>query len=180
MKPPVRPNPDDWSDREPNGAASTFGARIVERRDRPDRRRRVWWSVVYGSFNPRRRRPARRIEESRYHPLDWHSAHLFAVAIGILILCVSDAFLTLTLMSGGAVEVNPVMAFFVGSNVAVFAGIKMAVTGVGVLLLVFLARYRFMRLIRVDIILYCVLITYSVLVWHEIGMLHQLGDRHFF
>ena len=100
--------------------------------------------------------------------------------MGILILCVADAFLTVTLMSGGAIEVNPVMALFIGNDVAVFAGLKMAVTGIGILLLVFLARYRFMRLIRVDVILYCVLGAYCILIWHEIGMLRQLGDPHFF
>jgi Domain of unknown function (DUF5658) len=180
VKPPFRQQPDNWSAREADRAANTFGARINERRDRPDRRRRLWWSVVYGSFNPRRRRPSRRTDESRYHGLDWHSANLWAVSVAILILCVADAFLTVTLMSGGAVEVNPVMALFVGNNVAVFAGLKMAVTGIGILLLVFLARYRFMRLVRVDVILYCVLIAYVALLFHEIGMLRQLGDPRYF
>jgi hypothetical protein len=179
VKPPIHQNPDNRAARESGGTANpSFGARI-DRRDRADRRRRIWWSVLYGSFHPRRRRPSRRTDESRYHALDWHSPHLLAVSVGILILCVADAFLTLVLMSGGAVEVNPVMALFVGDNVPVFACLKMAVTGVGILLLVFLARYRFMRMIRVDVILYCVLLAYVILVWHEIGMLRELGDLHF-
>jgi hypothetical protein len=66
--------------------------------------------VVYGSFRPRRRRPPRRLDDSRYQAVDWHAAHLLAVAIGILLLSVADAFMTVTLLSGGAVEVNPVMA----------------------------------------------------------------------
>ena len=56
---------------------------LNERRDRPDRRMRLWWSVVYGSFNPRRRRPARRGDDGGFHSLDWHASHLMAVAIGI-------------------------------------------------------------------------------------------------
>jgi len=179
VTPPLPPSPDDWKPREANhGANPGFGARR-ERRDRADRRRRLWWSLIYGSFNPRRRRPARRTEESRYQALDWHSAHLFAVSVGILILCVADAFLTVTLMTGGAVEVNPVMALFIGRNVAVFAGLKMAVTSIGILLMVFLARYRFMRLVRVDVILYCILVAYVILIFYEIGMLRQIGDSRF-
>jgi hypothetical protein len=173
------PDPESWvASRATPGMQPDTSSRD-ERRSRPDRRRRVWWSMVYGSFNPRRRRPARRLGDGRYHALDWHDAHLLAVAIGILILSVADAFLTLTLMSGGnAVELNPIMALFVGGNVAVFAGLKMAVTGMCVTLMVFLARYRFMRVVRVDVILYCILVAYMVLIGHELGMLRKLADAH--
>src|SRR5579859_5241130 len=94
----------------------------AERRERADRRRRPWWSVVYGSFNPRRRRPARRLDDSRFHPVDWYSAHLLAVSIGILLLSATDAFLTSYLLLHGADEVNPVMAVLVYRSIAMFAG----------------------------------------------------------
>ena len=74
--------------------------------------------MIYGSFNPRRRRPPRRLDDSRFHSLDWHGAHLLAVAIGILILNVADAFLTVALLSSGSViEMNPFMAALVTGNV---------------------------------------------------------------
>ncbi len=151
-----------------------------EQRSLPDRRRRVLWSVVYGSFNARRRRPARRMNDSRYHALDWHSAHLLAVSIGILILSVADAALTLALMSYGAVEVNPVMGALVDGSPAVFAGLKIAMTGISVMLMVFLARYRFMRVVRVELILYGVLAGYMILIAHEFGMLQNIPDLHLF
>src|SRR5271163_2899033 len=97
-----------------------------ERRYRADRRSRLWWSVCYGSFNPRRRTPPRRLDDSRFHSLDWHSAHLLAVAIGILLLCVADAFLTLILLQGGAAEINPLMALLLCRSVAAFAVLKIA------------------------------------------------------
>jgi Domain of unknown function (DUF5658) len=147
-----------------------------ERRDRADRRRRVWWSVVYGSFNPRRRRPRRLLDDSRFHSLDWHAAHLLAVAMGILFLSVADAFMTVTLLSGGAVEMNPIMAVVVSKNAALFAGLKMAMTGLGVTLMVFLARYRFMRVVRVEVVLYAVLGAYVGLLGYEFWMLRQLID----
>jgi hypothetical protein len=144
---------------------------IQERRDRAERRHRVWWSIFYGSFNPRRRTPSRRFDEARYHSLDWHSAHLLAVAIGILLLSVGDAFLTLVLLQGGASEVNPIMAVLVYRSVAMFAALKMAMTSVSVVLMVFLARYRFMRLLRVEWVLYAVLIAYATLIGYEVWML---------
>ena len=151
-----------------------------EQRALPDRRRRVLWSVVYGSFNARRRRPARRMNESCYHSLDWHSAHLLGVSIAILIMSVADAVLTLTLMSNGAVEVNPVMALLVDGSPAVFAVLKIAMTGISVMLMVFVARYRFMRVVRVELILYGVLAGYMILIGHEFSMLQNVPDLRLF
>jgi len=142
-----------------------------ERRQRSDRRNRALWSVFYGSFNPRRRRPARRANDSRFHPIDWHSAHLLAVSVGILLLSAADAFLTGILLVHGADEINPIMAFLVYRNVAEFAALKMAMTGAGIVVMVFLARYRFMRVIRVDLVLYAVLLVYAWLIGYEISML---------
>jgi Domain of unknown function (DUF5658) len=151
-------------------------ARSSERRDRSDRRRRVWWSVLYGSFNPRRRRPTRRLDDSRFHPVDWYSPHLLAVSIGILLLSAADAFLTAFLLLHGADEVNPVMAVLVYRSVAMFAGFKMAMTGASIVAMVFLSRYRFMRLIRVEFVLYAVLAVYAWLIGYELWMMKGAGD----
>jgi Domain of unknown function (DUF5658) len=142
-----------------------------ERRSRADRRRRPWWSVCYGSFNPRRRTPPRRADEAQFQSLDWHSSHLLAVAIGILLLSISDAFFTVTLLQGGAAEVNPVMALLVYRSVAAFAALKIALTAVCTVSMVILARYRFMRLLRVEWVLYGVLLGYAGLICYEIWML---------
>jgi hypothetical protein len=173
----LRPAADDWVSQQLQGRTHSAAD---ERRNRHDRRRRVWWSVLYGSFHPRRRRPPRRVDDSRFHSLDWHGAHLLAVSIGILILNVADAFLTLTLISGGAVEVNPLMAVLVSRNVAVFAGLKMAMTGVSVMLMVVLARYRFMRVVRVEMALYGVLLAYVLLIGYEFWILQKFLDLRLF
>ncbi len=161
-------------------AAPCASSEAGEQRSLPDRRRRVLWSVVYGSFNARRRRPPRRMHESRYHSLDWHDAHLLAVSIGILIMSVADAALTLTLMSYGAIEINPVMAVLVDGSPAVFASLKIAMTGISVVVMVFLARYRFMRAVRVELILYGVLVSYMILIGHEYRMLQNIPDLHLY
>jgi hypothetical protein len=147
-----------------------------DRRNRTDRRRRLVWSILYGSFNPRRRRPARRLNDSRFHPIDWYSAHLLAVSVGILLLSATDAFLTAILLLHGADEINPIMAVLVYRSVAVFAASKMAMTGISIMIMVFLARYRFMRVLRVDLVLYAVLLVYVWLIGHEIWMLKGSSD----
>ncbi len=165
----------DWVTRQVEATAARLPT-APERRQRADRRHRALWSVVYGSFNPRRRRPARRTNDSRFHPIDWHGAHLLAVSLGILLLSATDAFLTGILLVHGADEVNPIMALLVYRNVAVFAALKMAMTGAGIMVLVFLARYRFMRVIRVDLVMYAVLLVYAWLIGYEIWMLRSAGD----
>jgi hypothetical protein len=147
-----------------------------DRRGGPDRRRRIWWSVLYGSFRPRRRVPPRRTFEARFHSLDWHGAHLLAVTIGILLLSVADALMTVRLLSGGADEVNPLMAAVIGTSGTVFAAVKMTLTGLGVMVMVLLARYRFMRVVRVDVVLYAVLLGYGMLLVYEFSMFRTLSE----
>jgi hypothetical protein len=147
-----------------------------DRRSRPDRRERVWWSLLYGNFNPRRRTPSRREFESRFHSLDWHAAHLLAVTLGILLLSVADALMTVRLLSGGADELNPVMEAVIGRSTTAFVGVKMTLTGVGVTIMVILARYRFMRVVRVDLALYAVLMGYIGLLAYEFSLFRTLSD----
>ncbi len=144
------------------------------RRTQLDRRRRIWWSVVYGNIKPRRRAPQRRLDDGRFHALDWHAPHLMAVAVGILLLSVADALMTVTLLGGGAVELNPVMAAVVYDSTAVFAAVKMTLTGVGVMFMVYLARYRFMRVVRVQWALYAILVGYAGLLCYEFSMFRTL------
>jgi len=66
----------------PEAAPSLLAADGAERdrREQRDRRRRVWWSLVYGSFNPRRRRAPRRVEDATRlsaagHTLRSHAAN---------------------------------------------------------------------------------------------------------
>lgn len=164
----------DWESAQAEGTAVPAPVPKFERRDRTDRRSRILWSIVYGSFNPRRRRPPRRAGESRFHSLDWHSSHLLAVSIGILLLSVADAFMTVRLLAGGAVEVNPVMAAVVYRSAAAFAALKMMMTGVSVTLMVLLARYRFMRMVRVDVVMYLVFAGYVALLAYECRLAQSL------
>ena len=75
----------------------------------------------------------------------------------------------------GADEVNPIMAVLVYGNVAVFAALKMAMTGASVVLMVFLARYRFMRVGRVDVRAVRDVDGLSWLIGYEMWMLQSVG-----
>jgi len=68
------------------------------------------------------------------------------------------------------------MGVFVYRSVAAFAALKMAMTSISIIGLVFLSRYRFMRVLRVDLVLYAVLLVYFWLIGYEIWMLQSSGD----
>src|SRR4051794_33324459 len=108
---------------------------FTERRRGVDRRRIKLSSYVYGSLHPRRR-AGRRVTDRQYPIVDWHPARIFAVATLILLLCAFDAVMTVVLINHGAIEANPVMAMVLPKGLGWFAGIKLALTSAGCLVLV--------------------------------------------
>jgi len=148
-------------------------ADLVQQRREPDRRKRVLWSLVYGSFHPRRRGP-RREGEHLLAAVDWHHPQWLAIGILIVVLSCGDAFLTLMLMAHGAYEMNPLMAALIGGSVARFAYVKIGLTAVGVVLLTQLARLRTFGRIPVGLILYTVLALYGTLIFYEFQLLGRL------
>ncbi|HEX5461130.1 MAG TPA: DUF5658 family protein [Steroidobacteraceae bacterium] len=144
-----------------------------ERRRGPDRRTRVARALVYGSFHPRRRGP-RRDGEHRLGAVDWHHPWWLAVATLILILCAADAVLTVILIGRGAYEVNPILAPLIGRSGMLFAVVKVGVTGVGVVLLTLLCRFKAFGGIPVALVLYGVLVGYGVLIGYELRLLGWL------
>jgi Domain of unknown function (DUF5658) len=143
-----------------------------ERRNAPDRRKRSLYSLFYGSFNPRRRSP-RRTDARSLRDLDWHHPQWLAVAVLIVALSCVDAALTLSLMSHGAYEVNPIMAPIVGGSPLVFTSIKVGLTAGGVVLLTLAARMRAFGRVPVSFLLYAVLIGYGTLVVYELELLEE-------
>jgi hypothetical protein len=68
------------------------------------------------------------------------------------------------------------MAAVIYKSAALFADLKMAMTGLGVMLMVYLARYRFMRVLRVELVLYAILVGYAGLLGYEFCLLREAVD----
>jgi Domain of unknown function (DUF5658) len=156
---------------ERRARAVESGVMVTDRRRGADRRRLTWRTFVQGALTPRRR-ASRRGHESQ-SLVDWHEPHLLFLAISILLLSVTDAFLTLTLMTHGADEANPILAYLLREFPRAFAISKMAMTGLGVTILVALARARVFRVIRVSMIMHWCLAGYVVLIGYEWWLLQQ-------
>src|ERR1044072_8044163 len=85
-----------------------MSAPMQERRMRTERRRAVLRALWRGNFERRRMAP-RRSAERHMVVTDWFHPQWLAVGMLILLLCSADALLTLTLISHGALEINPLM-----------------------------------------------------------------------
>src|SRR5689334_19970167 len=145
---------------------------VKERRYASDRRKRTFYSLFYGSFNPRRRK-ARREDARSLRDLDWHPPQWLAVAMLITLLSCVDAALTLTLIEHGAYEVNPIMAPIVGGSALVFTLVKVTLTAGGVVLLTLAARMRAFGKVPVSFLLYGVLLGYGCLIVYELRLLEE-------
>ncbi len=139
---------------------------LPESRDRETRRQLSWRTVFFG-FLRSRRRSTRRGDEGEPLYTDWHHPWLFFLATGTMLLSCMDAFFTLQLLDRGAIEVNPIMALVIGRSTLTFAATKLLLTGLGILMLVFLSRWRIFNLMRTGLVLTVFFSFYACLVCYE-------------
>jgi hypothetical protein len=148
----------------PSGSCKRSGA---------DRRRSTFGALFHGSFKQRRRR-IRRASDRHVAAIDWHHPQWLAVSMLILLLCAGDAFMTLTLISLGAEEANPIMEPLVLGSGPAFAIWKMGLTSAGVIVLTILAQLRAFGRLPIGLLLYAVLAGYIVLIAYEFWLLDHI------
>ena len=149
------------------------GTAITEQRTRAERRRFSWRTVAWGFILSRRHSHRREADEEVIF-LDWHHPWLFFLATGTMLLSCADAFLTLQLLELGMIEANPVMHAIMAHGTTAFTVTKMAMTAVGILMLVFLAKARFLNTIRTGLFLTVFFSGYACLVCYELVNLFRL------
>jgi Domain of unknown function (DUF5658) len=96
-----------------------------------------------------RRRDHLRREDDRHKVVlfDRYSGSDMRIVIAILLLSIIDAFLTIFLLSHGAVELNPIMAYFLNINALSFILVKYGLTALSVITIVIL-HYTVIRYFR--------------------------------
>lgn len=146
--------------------SSKTGEAVIGRRVMVDRRVFSWRTLVCGLLWSRRRN-FRRDEDAGIPFSDWYHPWLFFLAVGTMLMSCLDAFLTLRLLDQGMYEANPVMAAFLEQGVASFALSKVFLTGTGILILVYLARVRFLNFLRTGLFLTLFFSLYASLVCYE-------------
>ena len=146
--------------------------RAIEQRE--DERRRTSVKTLIGAIWHQRRRNHRRDNDHVNRYIDWYGHWPFAATLTITLLCFADAFLTIVLLSKGAVELNILMDWLIQHDVHTFAVVKMAVTGTALVVLVMHFNFRIYRFIAVRYLIYALVPLYSLLIAHEINMLANL------
>ncbi len=131
-----------------------------------DRRSFSWRTVIFG-YARSRRLNLRRVEDAEVLFLDWHHPWLFFLAVGTMIMSCVDAFMTLQLLQYGMIEANPIMAAVLDQSTMAFAASKFTMTGASILILVFLAKTRFMNRVRVGLFLTVIFSAYACLICYE-------------
>jgi hypothetical protein len=154
------------------GIAPAFAHGFRDRRRSDDRRSLTLRTILQGGLTPRRRTGRRAADHAGI--VDWHAPHLLFISVAILLLSVADAFLTLTLISLGAHEANPFLAFVLEDHPKAFAAVKMGLTGVGIVVLVAVARTRVFRVMRVGAVLHGIAWGYVTLIAYEWWMLRTI------
>jgi hypothetical protein len=146
---------------------------VPDKRAETDRREFSWRTVVFG-FARSRRHAHRRLIDDDVIFLDWHHPWLFFLATGTMLLSSADAFLTLQLIDLGMIEANPVMSAVMAQSTALFTSTKLAMTAFGILVLVFLAKSRFLNRIRTGAFLTVFFSFYACLVCYELVSLFNM------
>ena len=91
-----------------------------------------------------------------------------------MLLSCADAFLTLKLLDLGMIEANPIMSAAMSHGTTLFTSTKLAMTAVGIFVLVFLAKSRFLNRIRTGLFLTIFFSFYACLVCYELVNLFRL------
>lgn len=113
--------------------------------------------------------PRRKADRQGAYFLDRHSYRTFLIILAIFLLSITDAALTLHLLSRGAAEINPVMAYFLSHGPIVFFIAKYLLTTFSmVVILVYGNNFLFRTRLRVKLLFLAALVPFSLVVLWEI------------
>jgi len=137
-------------------------------------RRHTTLQTLFGALFYQRRRMSRRTGDHFNSYVDWYGHWPLAATFTIILLCFTDAFLTIVLLSKGAVELNVLMDWLIQHDVQTFAVVKMSMTGTALVILVLHLNFTIYRFIAVRYLMYALVPLYSLLIAHELRMLYAL------
>ena len=119
----------------------------------------------------RRRHNRRLADQSHGYYVDRYEAGWIAAAVAIMVFGCIDGWTTLYLLQHGAREANPLMEMLLSRNPGLFVGVKMALTSVGVMIMICHCKFRILRGLPGSRLLLISLVLYAVLVGFELRLL---------
>ena len=138
----------------------------TERRQNIDRRTCPTRPLSRYIIKGRRKGARRDIENVNYY-VDRYNPHYLAVTCSILVLCVLDAYLTLTLIRFGGVELNPFMLVLMNKDFVLALIVKYLLTAFCMIFFLIHKNFKVFGKLRIGALLYGVLTLYIALVFME-------------
>jgi hypothetical protein len=133
-----------------------------------DRRKRKIPQLKYLLFGGQRKRIRRSEDKQQMIILDNYSPRLLTFVLIILTLSLADGFFTLHVTGHGAVEANPVMAYFLDLSPWAFMSVKYLLTCLSVICFLVLNNLYFKPFgIRVDRLFPAVIVVFLVVVFWQ-------------
>ncbi len=128
-------------------------------------------------FFGRRKGMRRHEDHQKSYFLDHYSLMVFSIIIGIVLLSITDAMLTLYLISHGAAELNPVMEHFLKYGPLSFLAAKYLLTTASVvLLLIYKNVHIFGTQIRAKYLFIIILLIFASVVLWELFLIFFVLD----
>ena len=147
---------------------------VSEKRACADRRSRGVSRIRYLLLGGRRSQIRREGDKHRFVLLDNYNTALFSAVLLILFLCLVDGFLTLYLICDGAIELNPIMDYFLKINPWAFILAKYILTSISAFCLILFNWYELKSLrCRTYVLLPGIIVGYTGVIAWEIALLMQ-------
>ncbi|MCH9697753.1 MAG: DUF5658 family protein [Gammaproteobacteria bacterium] len=156
------------------GKTMDMTSTVTERRNHPDRRKKIFRTMLGSLIECRRRDPQRIADQEHPYYTDYYESWLFGLTIAIVLLSVTDAMLTLRILAHGGVELNPVMDAILERGPIAFFVTKYSLTCIGLIMCVLHIRHHVLRLIPMRTVMLSLFGGYLILVAYEISILIRI------
>jgi hypothetical protein len=143
----------------------------TENREIPDRRKRPTPFISRYSFLGGHRKIIRREEDKKkYAFVDLYSTRLFIILLVLSTLSIGDSYFTLSLIKENlAVEINPIMAFFLERGSTPFVLSKYLITTIPLFILCICKNRPITRVLVVSIVF-----VYLFIIMHELNLMYHI------
>ncbi len=150
---------------------------FVERRSGKDRRARQTSPFSKRSLFGSRQHYRRKEDAEKNYFVDLYSPIFMVILVVTLILSVTDAFLTMKLVSEHFQEINPIMDYFIRLGPFPFMLVKCALTSFGLVILLILKNYYLLGgRVKAAVLLVIFPLLYLILIIYEVAMVVKHGQ----
>ena len=140
---------------------------IHQRRQQADRRSQRLRTALHACYRNRRQKTRRSTDPTVGVYTDTHEVRVLALAVGLVVLSIMDAFFTTVLLHNGSYELNPFLAVLIDRDLVLFILVKMAITSAGALFLVLHKNFLlFNRVSGYQLLVTCCVIYVLLMCYH--------------